>query len=59
VRPAGLADEFHVHLAPVMLGDGVRLFDCPGIQPVRWERIHHGDPTQFTQEVDLRYRLVR
>jgi dihydrofolate reductase len=55
----GLIDEFYVHLAPVMLGDGVRLFDCPDIEPVRWERILDGDPTQLTQEVDLRYRLVR
>ena len=26
----GLIDELYVHLAPVMLGDGVRVFDCPG-----------------------------
>jgi hypothetical protein len=25
-----------------MLGDGIRLFECPGIEPVRWERIHDG-----------------
>ncbi|MFE3268490.1 dihydrofolate reductase family protein [Streptomyces sp. NPDC059215] len=49
----GLVDEFRVHLAPVMLGSGVRLFDCPGIEPVRWARIHDGDPAQA---VDLRYR---
>jgi dihydrofolate reductase len=49
----GLIDEFYVHLAPVMLGDGVRLFDCPGIEPVRWERIDDGHPAQV---VDLRYR---
>lgn len=49
----GLIDEFYVHLAPVMLGSGVRLFDCPGVEPVRWARIHDGDPAQA---VDLRYR---
>ncbi|WP_329061897.1 dihydrofolate reductase family protein [Amycolatopsis sp. NBC_01480] len=49
----GLVDEFHVHLAPVMLGSGVRLFDAPGIDPVRWERIHDGDPLRA---VELRYR---
>jgi dihydrofolate reductase len=55
----GLIDEFHVHLAPVMLGDGVRLFACPGIEPVRWERIHDGDPAQAGGVVDLRYRPAR
>jgi len=55
----GLVDEFYVHLAPVMLGDGIRLFDCPGIQPVRWERIHDGDPAQTAEVVDLRYRPAR
>jgi hypothetical protein len=37
-------------------GDGIRLFDCPGIEPVRWERIHDGDPARV---VDLRYRPIR
>jgi len=55
----GLIDEFSVHLAPVMLGDGIRLFDSPGIEPVRWERIHDGDPAQTAEVVDLRYRPAR
>jgi dihydrofolate reductase len=49
----GLVDEFAVHLAPVMLGSGVRLFDRPGGEPVRWARIHDGNPAQ---SVHLRYR---
>lgn len=49
----GLVDEFRVHIAPVMLGDGIRLFDSPGTAPVRWSLIHDGDPAQ---EADLRYR---
>jgi dihydrofolate reductase len=52
----GLIDEFHVHLAPVMLGDGIRLLTAPGIDPVRWQRIV--DPDSGAQVLDLRYRLV-
>lgn len=50
----GLLDEFHVHLAPVMLRDGIRLLDAPGINPGRWERIL--DPDSGAQVLDLRYR---
>ncbi|WP_020661932.1 dihydrofolate reductase family protein [Amycolatopsis benzoatilytica] len=52
----GLVDEFAVHLLPVMLGSGVRLFDNPGGQPVRWQRIWDGDPVRA---VDLRYAPAR
>lgn len=52
----GLIDEFHVHLAPVMLGDGIRLLHAPGIDPVRWERILDSD--SGAQVLDLRYRPV-
>ena len=34
---AGLLDEVLVHVAPVLLGDGVRLFDHPGGTRVRLE----------------------
>ncbi len=36
---AGLLDEIFVCVAPVLLGDGVRLFDHPGGTRVRLERI--------------------
>lgn len=42
-----------MHLAPVMLGDGIRLLDAPGTNPVRWERIL--DPDSGAQVLDLRY----
>ncbi|MFD3405714.1 dihydrofolate reductase family protein [Kribbella sp. NPDC058693] len=35
---AGLLDEIHVHLVPVLLGDGVRLFDLLGGAPVNLNR---------------------
>lgn len=52
----GLIDEFSVHIAPVMLGDGVRLFDAPGAGPVRWEPVRDADAPEV---VDLRYRPRR
>lgn len=35
---AGLLDEIHVHLVPILLGDGVRLFDLLGAGPLALER---------------------
>ncbi len=36
----GLIDEIDLHLAPVLLGEGIRLFDNPGGRPVRLERVN-------------------
>jgi dihydrofolate reductase len=36
---AGVMDELLVHVAPVLLGDGVRLFEHPGGTAVRFERV--------------------
>jgi dihydrofolate reductase len=36
---AGLLDEVLVHVAPILLGDGVRLFDHPGGTRVRLEPV--------------------
>lgn len=35
---AGLLDEIHIDLVPVLLGSGVRLFDQLGTEPVELER---------------------
>ena len=35
---AGLLDEFHLNIAPVLLGEGVRLFDHLGSEPIHLER---------------------
>ncbi|WP_370965898.1 dihydrofolate reductase family protein [Amycolatopsis sp. cg9] len=36
---AGLLDEVLVHVAPILLGDGVRLFDHPGGTQIRLEPV--------------------
>src|SRR6266536_4992087 len=36
---AGLLDEIQIHLVPILLGEGVRLFDNLGTQPIELERI--------------------
>jgi dihydrofolate reductase len=51
----GLIDEIDLHVAPVLLGDGIRLFDNPGGAPVRLELLNGDDPSA---EVNLRYRPV-
>ncbi len=34
----GLLDAFDLHIAPVLLGDGIRLYDAPGGAPVELRR---------------------
>jgi dihydrofolate reductase len=50
----GLLDEIIVHLAPVLLGDGVRLFDAPGGRRVRLEPTNVARTGQLT---DLRFHV--
>jgi hypothetical protein len=49
---AGLLDEFEIHLIPVLLGDGRRLFEHPGIEQRELERVRapegEGGVTPFT-----------
>ncbi len=62
VRPAGCAEVigpprvFQVHLIPVMLGAGVRLFDHIGGKPIEFERTAVVATPHATH---LRYRVVR
>jgi dihydrofolate reductase len=55
---AGLLDELQVHLVPLLLGGGVRLFgDGPGAMRGELERIGAAEsPTGVTH---LRYRVVK
>ena len=52
---AGVLDEVMVTVAPVMLGDGTRLFEHPGGETVRLEQL---SVTHTKQVTNLWYRLV-
>ena len=49
----GLIDEIDLHIAPVLLGEGIRLYDNPGSEPIRLHRLNDEDPSSA---VDVRYR---
>lgn len=51
----GLVDELDLHISPVLLGDGIRLFDNPGGAPIRLRLGNGSDPLA---EVNLRYHPV-
>jgi dihydrofolate reductase len=51
---AGLLDEIIVHVSPVLVGDGVRLFERPGGEPVRLESI---SSVQEGETTVLRYSI--
>jgi dihydrofolate reductase len=53
---AGLLDEIAIHLVPVFLGDGVRLFDGLGLPAVRLEQVRAIEAPGVTH---LQYRVVR
>jgi riboflavin biosynthesis pyrimidine reductase len=53
---AGVLDEILVLVAPVLLGDGVRLFDRPGGTNVRLERL---SVSQVPGATSLWFRVVR
>ena len=52
---AGLVDELQLHLAPVLLGDGARLFDGVGPELPRFEVTHVLESPLVTH---LRYRVA-
>ena len=53
---AGLLDEIHVDLVPVLLGGGVRLFDHLGTGPMELERTRVVEAPDVTH---LTFRVVR
>ncbi len=52
----GLADEVHVGIMPVLFGDGLRLFEDMGDEPVRLETIQ---VLKSPGRTDIKYRVVR
>ncbi len=53
---AGLLDEIQIHLVPVLLGAGVRLFDHLGSDNIELETIRVVDAPGVTH---LRYRIIK
>ena len=48
-----MSDTADLHIVPVLLGDGIRLYDNPGGKPVRLHRAGEADPRSA---VNVRYR---
>jgi dihydrofolate reductase len=53
---AGLVDELHVDVMPVLLGGGLRLFEGPGLERVRLEKI---GVDEIGARTSLRFRVGR
>ena len=53
---AGLLDEFHMNIAHVLLGEGVRLFDHLGSEPIYLERFRSLETPGATH---LSFRVVK
>jgi dihydrofolate reductase len=51
-----LIDEIDLHIAPVLLGDGIRLYDAPGAQPIRLLVVGAEDPTTSGRRVRTQRR---
>lgn len=51
----GLIDEIDIHVVPILLGDGIRLYANPGKAPIRLHRLDDPDPAAAAR---LTYRPV-
>ena len=55
ILKAGLVDEMHLHLVPVLLGEGIRLFDNIGAEHIELEKISVIDASDVTH---VQFRIV-
>lgn len=53
---AGLLDEIQIHLVPILLGDGKRLFDHLGVEPIELERMR---VIESPGVIHLKFHLVK
>ena len=53
---AGLLDEIHLHLVPILLGDGIRLFENTGTEHIELEKISMIEEPRVTH---FRFRVVK
>jgi dihydrofolate reductase len=53
---AGLVDEIQIHLVPILLGEGIRLFDFTGGAPIQLERTR---VIQGSGVTHLRFQVVK
>jgi len=53
---AGLADELHIYIKPLLLGEGLRLFEHLDLEPIELEITRVIESPDFT---DLRFRVVK
>ena len=53
---AGLLDEINLHLVPVLLGEGIRLFENIGTEQIKLEKI---SVTEAPNVTHFRFRVVR
>jgi dihydrofolate reductase len=53
---AGLIDEIHLHIVPIIIGEGIRLFEYLGDEQINLEKIRVIDTPDVTH---LYYRVVK
>jgi dihydrofolate reductase len=49
---AGVVDEIVLHIVPVLLGEGTRFYDSPGVEPTKLEVL-------TTEGMNFRFKVVR